>query len=40
VTLPQTTNRYALTMTAGASFKITEFYPLPDPRPPQPAIGW
>jgi hypothetical protein len=40
VSLPQPADRYRLSATPGANFKITAFYPLPDPRPPQGAAGW
>jgi hypothetical protein len=40
VVLPQPADRYRLSTTPGANFKITAFYPLPDPRPPQGAAGW
>ncbi len=40
VALPQPADRYRLSATPGANFKITAFYPLPDPRPPQGATGW
>ena len=40
VALPQATDRYRLSMSAGANFKITAFNPLPDPRPPMASSGW
>jgi hypothetical protein len=40
VTLPQATDHYHLSLSAGANFKVTAFYPLPDPRPPMATSGW
>jgi hypothetical protein len=40
IPVPEPLARYRLVAGGGATFKITAFYPLPDPRPPLPAPGW
>lgn len=40
ITLPQAVDHYSVSRSPGATFKLTAFYPLPDPRPPLAANGW
>jgi hypothetical protein len=40
VPVPEAMNHYQTITTGGAAITVSAFHPLPDPRPPQPVVGW